>query len=268
MPFQVPDKKLAQHFLKDNAIIHKILQTRPTGAKSVLEVGPGNGVLTEHLALMDLPLMAIEKDERFQADLCHFVSPQNLIMADALEVNISQLLEQKSSAMLTPVWLVSNLPYNQGVPLLLHFLLTPKIHFLTVMLQKEVGEKLMPEKYRNGMNSLGALTSSYFDIRQVCAVPPKAFFPPPEVDSMVLYLARKVTPDFPNEEWKKWEKFLRQVFAHKRKQLGTVLKPFFPNDKIKPALEETGIDTQIRAEALPLSKLQQLYRKLTQEMVR
>jgi len=210
---------------------------------------------------MDIPLLIIEKDARFVSELARGIRSDHLIVADALDIDLKALFATKE--LTSPIWLVSNLPYNQAVPLLLKFFRLPEIQFLTVMMQKEMAEKLMPEQHRNGMNSLGVLAQSFFEVRQVCAVPPGAFIPPPEVHSAVLHLTRRADSLLPMSAWDSWEKYLRKIFSHRRKQLGTVLKTFYPAEQLKRALEDCQIDRTIRAEALTLQKVKALYDKLT-----
>jgi 16S rRNA (adenine1518-N6/adenine1519-N6)-dimethyltransferase len=144
-----------------------------------------------------------------------------------------------------------------------NFLQATEIEYLTLMFQKEVADKVFPfSTTKNFMGSLHALTQAYFDCSLLCKVPPGAFSPPPKVDSAVLSMVRKKTPLVPMEEFRTFEKFLRVLFAQKRKQLGGLLKSSFPIELIHTSFESLGIPLTIRSEALTLEQVIDLYRKL------
>ena len=219
------------------------------------------GILTENLALHQLPFFVIEKDDRFPSYLEQFISSSQITIADALKVNLSQFLMEKNIAD-KKLWLVSNLPYNVGSPLLINFLQTPEINFMTLMFQKEVADKVFPfATTKNFMNSLLVLCQSYFEVELLCKVPPGAFSPPPKVESAVLSFVRRETPLVPANDFKKLEKFLRLVFAQKRKQLGGILKSAYPVELIAKIFQEENVLLTIRAEALTFEQVLALYRK-------
>ncbi|RPJ76306.1 MAG: 16S rRNA (adenine(1518)-N(6)/adenine(1519)-N(6))-dimethyltransferase, partial [Alphaproteobacteria bacterium] len=93
-------------------------------------------------------------------------------------------------------------------------------------------------------------------------VPPGAFAPPPKVDSAVLTMVRRDEPFVPLSEFRTFEKFLRQMFSQKRKQIGGVLKSYYPTEKIQESFAALGIPLTLRAEALTLEQSLDLYRKL------
>jgi 16S rRNA (adenine1518-N6/adenine1519-N6)-dimethyltransferase len=135
---------------------------------------------------------------------------------------------------------------------------------MTLMFQKEVADKVFPfSTTKNFMSSLLVLSQSYFDCKLLCKVPPGAFTPPPKVDSAVLTMMRRETPLVPLNEFRKLEKFLRILFSQKRKQLGGVLKSSFDANHIASVFEELKIPLSIRAEALSLEQVLDLYRKLS-----
>lgn len=256
------DKSLGQHFLRDQNIIQRICTDFKDEAEAIVEIGPGPGILTEHLALLGLPFHVIEMDTRFGIYLDQFISSSQVTMADALQIHLSAFFEEKG---LTgkKIWLVSNLPYNVASPLLINFLQAPEIKFMTLMFQKEVADKVFPfATTKNFMSSLLVLSQSYFDCDLLVKVPPGAFAPPPKVDSAVLTMRRRETPLVPLAEFRTLEKFLRQLFSQKRKQLGGVLKSNYLPAKIQESFESLGIALTIRAEALTREQALDLYRKL------
>lgn len=260
------NKSLGQHFLKDNTVIDRICHDFKGTAEAIVEIGPGPGILTESLALRskeeNIPFHVIEKDDRFPPYLLQFIDEKQITMTDALAVNLSEYFKEKNIDQ-KKIWLVSNLPYNISTPLLVNFLQATEIEYLTLMFQKEVADKVFPfSTTKNFMGSLHALTQAYFDCSLLCKVPPGAFSPPPKVDSAVLSMVRKKTPLVPMEEFRVFEKFLRVLFAQKRKQLGGLLKSSFPIELIHTSFESLGIPLTIRSEALTLEQVIDLYRKL------
>ena len=260
----VADKSLGQHFLKDQHVIEKICSDFKNEYGAIVEVGPGPGILTEHLAMYPQPFYVIEKDTRFTPYLQQFIKEDQITLTDALQVNLTNYFKEKEIADKN-IWLVSNLPYNVASPLLINFLQAPEIKYMTLMFQKEVADKVFPfATTKNFMSSLLVLSQTYFDCSLLLKVHPGAFSPPPKVDSAVLSMKRKTTPLVPLNEFRKLEKFLRLMFSQKRKQLGGVLKSSFEVTVIHQSFESLNIALTIRAEALTLNQVLDLYRKIAQ----
>lgn len=260
------NKSLGQHFLKDTSVIQNICYDFKDLAEAIVEIGPGPGILTETLAQRSreekLAFHVVEKDDRFPPYLLQFIAEDQITLTDALALNLSEFFKEKNISD-KKIWLVSNLPYNISTPLLINFLKAPEIRYLTLMFQKEVADKVFPfSTTKNFMGSLHALTQSYFDCELLCKVPPGAFIPPPKVDSAVLSMVRKKIPLVPLAEFHLFEKFLRTLFAQKRKQLGGLLKSSFPLALIEASFNEINIPLTIRAEALTLDQVIALYGKL------
>ena len=228
--------------------------TLPDEAEAVVEVGPGQGALTRHLANCSRPLYLIEKDERFAPLLSSHVPSERTYFRDALDMDFSLIPFQK-------IWLVSNLPYNAGVPLTLKFLRFPHIAFMTLMFQHEVAEKILSPP----MNSLMALMQNYFSCRRLLRVPPGAFTPPPCVHSSVLIFQRLKNPTIALEEFHRYEHFLRHLFNHRRKQMQKVLRPLFPHGGVGDALQKVGLEGALRAESCHLGQITALYRQWANE---
>ncbi|AUN97286.1 ribosomal RNA small subunit methyltransferase A [Bacteriovorax stolpii] len=266
MELPLANKSLGQHFLRDSGVIDRICSDFKGQAEAVLEIGPGPGILTEFLALRSksegLPFFVIEKDDRFPPYLLQFINDNQITMTDALAVHLSAFFKEKNIDQKN-IWLVSNLPYNISTPLLINFLQAPEIKYMTLMFQKEVADKVFPfSTTKNYMGSLLAITQTYFDCKLLCKVPPGAFNPPPKVDSAVLTMSRRETPLVPLSEFHALEKFLRLLFSQKRKQLGGILKASFPLPIIESSFNTLGIPLTIRAEALELNQVIELYRML------
>ncbi|MFG1523881.1 16S rRNA (adenine(1518)-N(6)/adenine(1519)-N(6))-dimethyltransferase RsmA [Halobacteriovorax sp. RZ-3] len=257
------NKDLGQHFLNNQNIITKITDDFADKAGNIIEVGPGPGILTKNLAAHNENLHVVEKDERMIEYLAPIVKAENINFTDALAFDFEAFIGEKGLGDKT--WLVSNLPYNISTPLLLKFLQTPSIKYMTLMFQKEVADKVFAfASKKNFMGSLMALSQTYFKTSLLVKAPPGAFTPPPKVDSAVISFERLESPVIPLSEFTKFEKFLRAVFQFKRKQLGKVLKTYAPADKIEQALAKINQPLTVRAEALKLEDLQNLYKYLNE----
>ena len=184
---------------------------------------------------------------------------ENLHFQDALQFDwpkfiVDNQLEDKK------IWLVSNLPYNISVPLLMGFMKVPQIQYLSLMFQKEVGDKTFwRDGEKNQMGSLLSLSMNYFDTKKLMSVNPACFSPPPKVDSIVVSFTRKADPEISLEEFKEFEIFLRATFQQKRKQLGSVLKTLIHKDKKDQFFEDANVLPTIRAEGLKLKDIYSLY---------
>jgi 16S rRNA (adenine1518-N6/adenine1519-N6)-dimethyltransferase len=261
------NKSLGQHFLRDQKIISQIchdFNNLPHKPEAIIEVGPGPGILTETLAIRskeeNIPFYVIEKDDRFPPYLLKFLHESQITMIDALAVNLSDFFKEKNIQDKN-IWLVSNLPYNISTPLLINFLKSFEIKYLTLMFQKEVADKVFPfSTSKNFMGSLMVMSQTYFDCELLCKVPPGAFAPPPKVDSAVLTMTRKKEPLVPLDEFLLLEKFVRNLFAQKRKQLGGHLKSSYDPKLIADIFTKLNIPLTIRAEALTLQQVIELYR--------
>jgi 16S rRNA (adenine1518-N6/adenine1519-N6)-dimethyltransferase len=256
------DKSLGQHFLRDQNIIQQICSDFKDQAEAIVEIGPGPGILSEHLALLGLPYYVIEKDTRFEVYLEQFIGSDQITMDDALQIQLSKFFEEKNISG-KKIWLVSNLPYNIATPLLVNFLQAPEIKFMTLMFQKEVADKVFPfATTKNSMSSLLVLCQSYFECDLLVKVPPGAFQPPPKVDSAVITFKRREIPLVPLEEFRTLEKFLRQMFSQRRKQIGGVLKSYYLPAKIQESFDSLGLSTTLRSEVFTLEQVLELYRLL------
>jgi 16S rRNA (adenine1518-N6/adenine1519-N6)-dimethyltransferase len=255
------DKELGQHFLRDKHVIEKITQDFRQECDVIIEVGPGPAVLTEFLAKHEKPLYIIEKDTRFSDYLDKYVLKENQFIQDALKFNWNEFIT-KNELENKKIWLVSNLPYNVGTVLFTQFLTIPQIQFMSLMFQKEVGEKTFFREVKNQMNGLLFLSQNYFNSKQLIKVSPGAFVPPPKVDSVVVSYTRKSSPALQISEFPKINKFTRLLFSQKRKQIGSVLKSSYDKELLSKAFEKVGILTTFRAEVLSCEQITSLYHAL------
>jgi 16S rRNA (adenine1518-N6/adenine1519-N6)-dimethyltransferase len=257
-------KSLGQHFLIDQEVIKSITSDFSSEARAIIEVGPGPGILTQDLANHNLPIHVVDKDVRFPEYLKGIINSDCIHITDALGFDFEEAFIDWGWSNFSPIWLVSNLPYNVSTPLLVKFIQIERITLMTLMFQREVADKAFAIDTRKGksMNSLMALCQTYFEVTLLCKVAPEAFNPPPKVDSAVLSFRRLENPKISLNEFKPFEKYLRKVFQQKRKQLGTVLKPHYPAEKLAFAFEQNHLERTVRAESLELTDIQNLFKSL------
>lgn len=238
-----PDKSLGQHFLKNESTILKICDQSLCEYEHIVEVGPGPITLTKHLVEKS-PLTVIEKDNRF-LDLLETLTPKpTIIFEDALKVTQAQINPQNKKT-----WLVSNLPYNISSLLLVKFLEWNTVDAMTLMFQKEVGEKVL-DSFKG--NSLGFLTRAYFETKNLMKLKPGAFSPPPEVDSIVINFIRRPSPLVSLNNFNQYQTFLRNIFMHPRKQIFKRIQGLYQNIDLKEFLVKNNIPLTIRAQELTL----------------
>jgi len=237
-----PRLTLGQHFLVDPNVVDRVVRTaRVEPGHHVLEVGPGTGNLTRALVRAGAEVTAIELDLRLQPILDQELAGLgvNLVWADAMDVDYEALIRP-------PGWkVVANLPYQIGTPLLLDWLrLVPAIDAFTVMVQREVAERLVagPGSPAYGLPSV--VVGLHATAELVFKVPPQVFYPAPKVESAVVRLLRKPASS-------KTEEAIRIAtagFGQRRKMLRGSLAGMF--DQPSETISKTGIDPRQRAEDL------------------
>ena len=256
MPAHPRRKAFGQHFLRDKALCEKLTDLclewlAKSGARSLLEVGPGSGALTEPMIrkLVELPRLRFsvaEKDRKWAAHWSRVVRVHDIDFMD---------LPEKDWLDLPPLGVLSNLPYSAGTSILLRFVEHPeKIPFMILMFQAEVAQRLRAEPGTKAWGSLSLWVQSRWDISKVASVPPGAFQPPPDVDSEVVMLVPRDAPRLgalagpeSGPRFEVFDQLLRACFAHRRKMLRAGLKG---TPQFLKALEKSGIDPTLRAEAL------------------
>ncbi|MFS8542967.1 MAG: 16S rRNA (adenine(1518)-N(6)/adenine(1519)-N(6))-dimethyltransferase RsmA [Limnochordales bacterium] len=260
-----PRKGLGQNFLVDRHIVAKILDAaRLTAADTVLEIGPGLGVLTWELAQRVRHVIAVEVDAglmRWLRDLFAGHPRVRLVHEDALSADLAGLLADHPPGPGGTAKAVANLPYYITSPLLLRLLEEElPLSLAVVMVQKEVARRLMAGP---GSKDYGALTVAVqlrAQVDMVAAVPPGVFFPPPEVESAVVRLTpRPLPPEAGDGAFV--SAVVRAAFAQRRKTLRNALQAAAgPWDKaaVPAALAAAGIDGRRRGETLSVEEFVRL----------
>lgn len=253
-----PRRAFGQHFLTDARALERILRcARLPWESTVLEIGPGLGTLTEALVRAGHRVVAVELDRRLIPFLRKRFSPEDVVIVegDALAVDFEVLREENASG--RPMHVVSNLPYQIATPLLLRLLsLTPPLASLTVMVQREVGERLLAPPGTRAYGALSLVVAVYARVGLCFHLRPGAFTPPPEVDSSVVRLLPHPEPVVPRrEEREAFVEFLFGVFRHRRKTLANNLRYLFPDRETDWGawLEARGTSATVRPEELSLS---------------
>ena len=254
-PLWTAKKYLGQHFLINEQVRKTIINSCPAQADVILEIGPGAGAITHLLPSLQKPVLAIEIDERFTQSLQELLGQENVFITDALAVDYAALLQKYQAP-----WIVSNMPYNIAAPLMRKLMEQTKASAITLMMQKEMADKVLLLPPHKGMNSLGILWQSFWQVKKLCLAPPSCFRPRPKVDSTVLHFTPRLQPLLPLPDLLSWEHFLRQLFAFKRKQLSSVLSKMGKSkEQSANILAQLNLNPQIRAEALSITQIKDLY---------
>lgn len=254
-----PTKRLGQNFVHDANTVRRIVATaRVDGSDVVLEVGPGLGSLT--LALLGVAgrVVAVEVDPVLAAALPATVARRapgqaaalHVLAADALRVTRAELL---ATAGAEPTALVANLPYNVGVPVLLHLLAElPSLRRGLVMVQAEVADRLAapPGSRAYGVPSVKAAWSA--DVRRAGPVPRGVFWPVPGVDSGLVTLVRRPPP--PGASRRDVFALVDAAFAQRRKTLRAALAGWAGSAaEAERVLRAAGVDPAARGEQLTVA---------------
>lgn len=229
---------------------------RAEGNPGILEIGPGIGVLTKPLSEQAEKVVAIELDERVLPVVADYAPSAEVIHADALETDWRAIL----SALPQPAAIVSNMPYNISASLLTRVAsVKDQISKAVLMMQKEVGDRVLAEPNNSARGSLSVFLQAQFEISKVCAVPPGAFMPPPKVDSVVLELIPRPGPDRPD-----FFKFVRGGFQQPRKTLwNNVAAQGMKREQFDRFVEATGHPATVRPHQLTLEDWETLFSSLS-----
>ena len=245
-------KALGQNFLLDLNLTQKVARTAGSlEGVTVFEVGPGPGGLTRAiLALGAAKVIAVERDSRCLPALAeiadHYPGRLDVIEGDALKTDFAAMAPEG------PVKIIANLPYNVGTQLLVNWLLPPSWppfwQSLTLMFQKEVGQRIVAQADDNHYGRLGVLCGWRTKAHMAFDISPQAFTPPPKVTSSVVHLTPRENPIPCAVD--KLEKITQAAFGQRRKMLRQSLKPLGG----EALLLKADIDPQRRAETLSVEE--------------
>ena len=255
-----PDKRRGQSFLTDSNTVRKIAQAAKAAPEDiVVEIGAGFGVLTRQIAGQAGRLIAVEIDARLveilQKELAEFERVE-IFQNDILKFDFSYISKQYKSRLKV----VGNVPYNISSPVVFHLLAhRSAIRNFTLMLQKEVVERLVSAPGCKSYGVPSVLLQMYADLKKLFDVSPGCFYPPPKVSSSVLQGEFLDTPRFALEDEMLFNRLVRASFAQRRKMLANNLKQAaflkaLSEEDIKFALDQAGIDGKRRGETLSVEE--------------
>jgi 16S rRNA (adenine1518-N6/adenine1519-N6)-dimethyltransferase len=261
-------KSMGQNFLVDDNVLSRIVScVAPTPDDVILEVGPGRGALTKLLAASGAKFLAVEWDRDLLPILnAEFAGQTNVEIGhgDILRVDIEQLLSSRGGG---KKWKVAaNLPYNISSQVLFRFMECSSLfERLVLMLQKEVGDRLVAPAGCKDYGALTVLLRLHFDIRREFLVKPGSFRPIPKVDSAVLSFTPLERPRVEVGDEDFFRRLVKAAFNQRRKTLLNTLRSAgigSEDGSLQAALSRCGIDGGRRGETLSLEEFAALSREL------
>lgn len=253
-----PKKKFGQNFITDTNLINKIVSSSKIDDKNVIEVGPGRGALTKELAKRAKMVIAYEIDKDLTIYLDELVRNN-----DNLEVIYKDFLSIDFKS--DKKWeLIGNLPYYITTPILFKFLENNVYNSATIMVQKEVGERLISKPNSKKYNALSVIVQYLTNVERVANVSKKLFFPVPKVDSVVIRLEKKNNREIPLEKEQDFLRFVKACFTQKRKTLANNLTESYNQNKeaINALLRVNQFNESVRAEQLSLNDFINLFNQI------
>ena len=258
-------KKFGQNFLIDTHVLEKIIDSAGvTKDDFVLEIGPGIGTMTQYLCERAREVMAVEIDDKLIPILADTLSAYDnvtVVNEDILKLDIDQIAREHNDG--KPIKVVANLPYYITTPIIMGlFESQVPIDSITVMVQKEVADRM---KVGPGTKDYGALSLAvqyYAEPYIVANVPPNCFMPRPKVGSAVIRLTRHEKPPVEVADEKLMFRLIRASFNQRRKTLANGLNNSpelsYSKEEIQQTIEKCGFKAGIRGEALTLEDFAKL----------
>ena len=258
-------KRFGQNFLIDAHVLEKIVSAAGiTKDDCVLEIGPGIGTMTQYLAESAGQVIAVEIDTNLLpilADTLKDYSNVKVINQDILKVDINELVKEYNNG--RPIKVVANLPYYITTPIIMGlFESNVPIDNITVMVQKEVADRMQVGPGSKDYGALSLAVQYYASPYIVANVPPNCFIPRPNVGSAVILQTRYQEPPVQVKDPKLMFKLIRASFNQRRKTLQNGLNNSpeisFSKEEITKAIESLGVSPSVRGEALSLEQFAQL----------
>lgn len=260
-------KSMGQNFLIDAqvpaAIAASSLADRTCG---VLEIGPGIGPLTAELAQRAGKVVSVEVDKSLLPVLSETMAPYpnvEIVSGDVMKLDLNALAAEKFQS-LTPV-VCANLPYNITTPVLTKLIETPCFRTITVLIQKEVAQRLSAPQGSSDGGSFSLFLQYYMETEYLFDVPREKFLPSPKVTSAVLRCVRRERPAVEVDDEAFFFQVVRGAFLLRRKTLSNSLAaalPAFEKESIQAAIDACGLPASVRGECLTLQDFASLSRAL------
>ena len=254
-------KSLGQNFLINQDVLDSIVDAVEIDSEtSVIEIGPGIGTLTQELAKKAEKVLAIELDDSLIPVLSETLSNYNnirIVHEDALKVDFKKLIEEQG---LKKVKVAANLPYYVTTPIITKlFEDKPGIDSITVMIQKEVADRIAASPGTKDYGALSLLVQYYSEVDTICIAPKECFIPQPKVESEVIRMSIREKPAVSVKDEKFFFTVIRAAFNMRRKTLWNALKPLgLSADALRKAFEDSYIDPQRRGETLSMEEFGRL----------
>ena len=244
-------KKWGQNFLADTNLLRKIVRTiNPTADDAILEIGPGEGALTERVLPLVKYMAAIEIDPKLikylngRDDLqdCHFIHK------DVLWQKLDNL------PVPTPIKIIGNIPYNITSPILF-WLIEQRAHWTEAffMVQKEMADRLTGEVGTKSYGRLTVMIGAFLNVKTCFTIPPDVFIPKPKVKSAIIKLVKRHDPLIEDKYFERFEKIVAAAFSQRRKMLRNTLSDFGLPEEIQKKIDFTR-----RPETLSISEFSEL----------
>lgn len=254
-------KSLGQNFLCDNNILNKIInKTSILPDSLIIEIGPGSGALTKKLIETGNNVIAFEIDERLKKTLNelenHYCNLK-VVFDDFLKINVNSYINLYK---FNKLYVIANIPYYITTPIVTKIIDEIKPDTFTIMVQKEVGNRLMAEPNTRDYGSLSVYSQFNYNVNKICDVSKNSFVPKPKVDSVVL----KFDKNNKNHEIidnQLFFSFIKNAFKHKRKNLKNNLY-MYNLKKIEDFLISKGKDLTYRGEQISIDEFVEMYKYL------
>jgi 16S rRNA (adenine1518-N6/adenine1519-N6)-dimethyltransferase len=233
-------KRFGQNFLKDENLLKKIVSSANLKGENVIEIGPGMGSLTKYIVKDASFVYAYEVDTTLKTHLSEMFHNDNIIIffEDFLEADLSHYQGDIS--------VIGNIPYNITSPIIFKLIETDAVKKITIMIQKEVGERITAQPNTKAYNALSVILQTSYDIKKIVDVNKKMFYPVPKVDSVVIQMIKKTHLD------EDFQTFVKACFKQKRKTLANNLLEALISDKerLYKVLNSLNYTNDVRAEAI------------------
>lgn len=252
-----PNKKLGQNFLFDEEALNKIADG-VSKSDTIIEIGPGLGTLTAILATKAQKVIAVELDKKMVEileDRFKLYKNVEILNQDILKVDIDSIAPKAK--------VIANLPYYITTPIITKLLKT-NIREITVLIQKEVAERICAKPGEKNAGAITYLVNYYAESQIIGNVPKEVFIPVPEVESSILSLKIRENKKVKVQDEELFFKIIRANFTQRRKTLINSLSNIIEKEKLKKILETLNIDNNIRGENLTLEQ----YAQITNELCR
>ncbi|MBU9736740.1 16S rRNA (adenine(1518)-N(6)/adenine(1519)-N(6))-dimethyltransferase RsmA [Diplocloster agilis] len=258
-------KKFGQNFLIDTHVLEKIIRAADiTKDDFVLEIGPGIGTMTQYLAENARKVMAVEIDRNLipiLEDTLAGYDNVTVVNEDVLKLDLPELVQKENAG--KPVKVVANLPYYITTPIIMGiFESHMPLHSLTIMVQKEVADRMQAGPGSKDYGALSLAVQYYAKPYIAANVPPNCFMPRPNVGSAVIRLTKHEQPPVEAADEKLLFGMIRASFNQRRKTLANGLNNSqelgYSKEQIEAAIKKAGFPPAVRGEALTLKQFAQL----------